>query len=141
MVTYVHVFTGMECTLGISVWVMNADESQPTREEICAKDEIDAMFFYISDNETGNFIDEVAAHQKDALDKMFFYCPEKEPEISSDPPGQDALDNIFVDYQELEQSSFDSEPSKSSSNDSQSQRVHRHKHEQLPRTKVEPQIQ
>ena len=89
---------------------------------------VDAMFLSCSDDKTGNVFDEVPTHQKDALDEMFIYFSENEPESSSELPAQkDALDDMFFDYQEFEQSSLDPETSKRTSNDSRSQRVHRHK--------------
>ena len=74
---------------------------------------------------------------------MFIYFSENEPESSSELPAQkDALDDMFFDYQEFEQSSLDPETSKKTSNDSRSQKSPstQNKHEQLPGTKVESQI-
>ena len=52
----------MDINIGISSW-----------EETCVKDEIDAMFYYCSGNETGNVVGEVPAlQQKGVLDEMCF---------------------------------------------------------------------
>ena len=50
---------------------MNEMQGPCSCEEICVKNEIDAIPAFYS--ETGNIFDDVSSHQKEALDEMFIF--------------------------------------------------------------------